>query len=80
MTSDIRKAQSSFHAGRVRAARRARGNGGLLDPGPGLGLSASARGSTEEMSGETRVEVGRVPWKDQCQVPAAGSEPWFPSL
>lgn len=45
MTSDIRKAQSLFHAGRVRAARRARGNGGLLDPGPGLGLSASASGA-----------------------------------
>ena len=75
MTSDIRKAQSSFHAGRGRAARRAWGDG----PWPGA-KCISQWGSTEEMSRETWVEVGRVPWKDQCQVPAAGSEPWFPSL
>lgn len=65
MASDICKVQSSFHA-----AWRAYSRGGLLDPGPGLGLSASVSGAPpRRYPGETRVEVGKVPWKDQCQVP-----------
>lgn len=40
VTSDICKVQSSFHA-----AWRAYSRGGLLDPGPGLGLSASVSGA-----------------------------------
>ena len=68
VTSDICKVQSSFHA-----AWRAQGSGGLLDPGPGLGLSASASGAHR---GDVRRDTGGG-GQGALQRPVPGPRCWF---
>ena len=71
MTSDICKVQSSFHA-----AWRAHGSGGLLDPGPGLGLSASASGAPRRCQERHGWRWARCPAKTSARclllVPSRG--------
>ena len=62
--SDIYNVQSSFHA-----AWRAHGSGWLLDPGPGLGLSASASGTPRRCQGGGG--------QGALQRPVPGARCWF---
>ena len=80
MMSDSCKVQSSFHAGRVGAARPRKPAAVVAAVlRHQLGAECISQGdSIGEMKVETRVEVAGGPPKKQCQLLV--SEPWFPPL